>query len=86
MGERAINLIRVFSPREGLTAADDRLPKRFLELHPDGVLSDHGMDAVALDEALHGHYGMMGWNRVSGVPSLDKLDELNIGWAKQRLF
>jgi len=85
MGERAINLTRVFNLREGLTAADDRLPKRFFEPHPDGVLSDHGIDPVALDEALHSYYGMMGWDRVSGVPSLDKLDELNIGWAKQHL-
>jgi len=85
MGERAINLTRVFNLREGLTAADDRLPKRFFEPHPDGVLSDHGIDPEALDEALHSYYGMMGWDRVSGVPGLDKLDELNIGWAKQHL-
>jgi len=85
MAERAINLTRVFNLREGLTAADDRLPERFFEPHPEGVLSDRGLDRGEVEEALHTYYGMMGWDRLTGVPGPDKLDELNIGWAKLHL-
>jgi len=85
MGERAINLTRVFNLREGLTAADDRLPERFLQPHPDGALSDHGLDPDELRDALHLYYGMMGWDQESGTPREAKLDELNLSWAKHHL-
>ncbi len=85
MAERCVNLARVFNMREGLTAADDRLPERMFDPHPDGALSDHGMDRQEVEAAIRSYYGMMGWDRASGVPTQDKLDELNIGWAGQHL-
>ena len=30
-------------------------------------------------------YGIMGWDTESGVPTLGKLQELDIGWAAQYL-
>lgn len=86
IAERAVALTRVFNLREGWTAADDRLPERFFQPHPDGVLSDKGLDPAEFAAALASYYGMMGWDRVSGIPTIGKLEELNIGWAASALL
>lgn len=85
ISERVINLMQIFNLREGLTAEDDRLPRRFFEPHPNGALSDKGLDPDEMKDALKTYYGMMGWDRTTGIPGIDKLYELNIGWAEKHL-
>jgi hypothetical protein len=34
---------------------------------------------------MHTTYAMMGWDRDSGVPTADKLHELDVGWAVAQL-
>jgi len=81
VGERAMTLARVFNMREGLTVDDDQLCPRSYNPTKGGALADGGIDMEELREAVHTYYGMMGWDRETGAPTLDKLNELGVGWA-----
>jgi aldehyde:ferredoxin oxidoreductase len=81
LGERVATMGRLFNLREGLTAEDDQLPKRFFSPTPRGALQDTAIDPEAMDQAKSTFYTLMGWDPVSGVPTRAKLEELGIGWA-----
>jgi aldehyde:ferredoxin oxidoreductase len=85
VGERATTLARIFNLREGFTAADDRLPERSHGPTRDGVLADGGIDRGELQEALRTYYAMLGWDRETGIPTLDTLHDLDIAWAAEYL-
>lgn len=72
VGERIVNLERLFNAREGIGREDDRLPRRFLE-EP----SDEG-SVLELDRLLDGYYRARGWDVETGLPTQEKLDELGI--------
>jgi len=84
-GERALTLARVFNMREGLTAADDQLCERSYSPTRSGALSNGGIDREELHDAMQTYYGMMGWDTETGVPTVGKLYELDVGWAKEYL-
>jgi aldehyde:ferredoxin oxidoreductase len=75
LGERIFNLKRMINLKLGITAADDTLPRRFLE-EPrpsggaEGVLPD--LDAMMVD-----YYRIRGWTP-EGVPGQDRLSELDL--------
>ena len=85
VGERAMTLARAFNMREGLTIDDDRLPERSYGPTIDGALDDGGIDREELREAVHTYYGMMGWDKETGVPLPEKLQELGVSWAVEYL-
>jgi len=75
-GERVYNLARAFSVREGLTAADDTLPKRLLEEPlPEGPAKGHVTELAPLLDA---YYEFRGWDRATGKPTPEKLGELGL--------
>jgi aldehyde:ferredoxin oxidoreductase len=80
--DRGITLARIFNIREGFSERDDVLPKRFTETPIDGPLK--GINPVKFAEARKTYYRMMGWDE-SGIPTLARLEELDIGWAAQYL-
>jgi aldehyde:ferredoxin oxidoreductase len=78
VGERAINLARVFNVREGLTRADDTLPPRLLEEPlPEGPAQ--GKVNENLDKMLDKYYELRGWDKATGKPKPEKLRELGLG-------
>jgi aldehyde:ferredoxin oxidoreductase len=84
VGARRLNMMRAFNAREGLTSADDMLPKRgFIALvggATDGV-------AISKDEFLRAraqYYQMAGWDE-EGVPTPSKLAELKLDWVNDLL-
>lgn len=81
VGERAMTLARTFNMREGLSIEDDRLPERSYGPTIGGALAQGGIDREELREAIHTFYAMMGWDRETGVPIPEKLQELGVGWA-----
>ena len=85
VGERIVTMARAFNMREGLTAADDQLPKRFFSPTPRGALKETAIDPAAMHKAIHTFYRMMGWNDQTGVPTAEKMQELGIGWAVESL-
>jgi aldehyde:ferredoxin oxidoreductase len=84
VGERAINLTRVFNIREGFTREDDTLPERFYLPHTSGALSKTAVNRDELEKAVQTYYGMVGWSD-EGVPTFEKLEDLDIGWASKHL-
>jgi aldehyde:ferredoxin oxidoreductase len=82
VGERAVNMARVFNLREGFTAKDDTMPKRFFSPQPSGPLKV-ALDPKAFEEGKALYYQMMGWP--NGVPTPGRLGELGIEWAASQL-
>ena len=75
VGERIWNLEKLFNLEAGITKADDTLPPRLLS---EALTSGPAKGKVAeLDKMLDEYYQLRGWD-LEGVPSDEKLEELNI--------
>ena len=79
--ERSINLARMFNLREGLTAKDDRLPKRFFLPLDKGPLKGVAIPEEEFGQGVKLYYRLRGWTP-DGVPTQAELDELGIGWSQ----
>jgi aldehyde:ferredoxin oxidoreductase len=85
-GQRTITLARVFNLREGLTAAADTLPRRFFGPFQRGeTRRSEPMDEGDFQWAKSRYYDMMGWDPQTGVPAIEELERLGIGWAAEYL-
>ncbi len=82
VGERVINMTRVFNIREGLTKDNDCLPRRFFVPFASGPLKGVGVNETELAKAIDTYYAMVGWDE-DGVPTLAKLQELGIDWVAE---
>jgi len=79
LGERIVNLERLLNASWGITAADDRLPKRFL-VEPAGPEDSPSAGAVVeLPQMLQEYYQVRGWDAVRGVPGKAKIHALGLG-------
>jgi aldehyde:ferredoxin oxidoreductase len=68
-GARRLQLMRIYNLREGLTAADDRLPDRFFdEPIDDGPLAGAKLDRAAFAAMIATYYELMGWDE-AGAPT-----------------
>ena len=76
--ERVLTVSRLFNIQQGLTADDDKLPKRFFQPKTDGVLVNKALDPAKMEKAKSYYYTLMGWDPVTGVPMPEKLEELGI--------
>lgn len=83
VGERCINMARAFNIREGMTGSDDYLPRRFFSPFTSGPLEGVSIDEGELKQAIDTYYAMVGWDKVSGAPTLAKLQELGIEWVAE---
>ncbi len=78
IGERIVNLERLFIAREGITRRDDALPSRFLkEPMPAGSGPSTG-SVLELEAMLDEYYLARGWETDTGLPTSDKLRELGL--------
>ena len=78
LSERGLTMARLFNLREGITAADDRLPKRLHEPIRKGPLSDHRITEEQIREEVQEYYRERGWTDDAGVPTPDTLERLNL--------
>ncbi|HDQ73666.1 MAG TPA: aldehyde:ferredoxin oxidoreductase [Chloroflexi bacterium] len=77
IGERIVNLERLFIAREGITRADDQLPQRFLaEPLPEGGPSTGSL--LELEPMLDEYYRARGWDVTTGLPTKEKLEKLGL--------
>lgn len=83
IGERIVNLERLYNVRLGLTRKDDTLPERFLkEPMPAGIAK--GL-VVKLEPMLDEYYTHRGWDAKTGIPAKEKLKELGLmSWRSDR--
>lgn len=78
IGERIVNLERLFNAREGIDRRDDCLPKRFLEEPlPPGSGPSTG-SVLELEPMLDEYYRARGWDVQTGLPAEAKLRELGL--------
>jgi len=76
--ERTLTMARLFNIREGLSAADDKLPNRFFQPKRNGVLSTKFYDPEQLEKAKSYYYTLMGWDAQTGIPTSETLERLGI--------
>ncbi len=78
IGERTINIQRLFNVREGCSAADDMIPERMKSLPQFGRYKDEARCAIVnYADMLEDYYLARGWDK-NGIPTRDKLASLNL--------
>ncbi len=81
VGERSINMARIFNYREGFTSKDDTLPGVFFNNFKGGPLDGKlAINKEDFQKALRLRYELMGWNPDIGIPAPAKLIELGLDW------
>jgi aldehyde:ferredoxin oxidoreductase len=81
IGERAVNMARLFNNREGFTRADDRLPPRLHTPLEGGPLTGRSIDRDAFEAAITGLYELKGWDPATGAPTPERLGRLGLVWT-----
>lgn len=71
---RGLTLARLFNMREGMTRADDRLPKRFY----DDLPKHKGLTDEGLGEIVTSYYIEQGWDAETGQPTAETVRALGI--------
>ncbi len=84
-GERIFNLCRAFNVREGISRKDDTLPKRFAEPLSEGPCKGETFSSRTLAKMLNYYYEFRGWDKETGVPTKEKLVELELGYVAKEL-
>lgn len=78
-GERNFNLMRLFCVREGITRESDTLPKRLMEEPlPDGPAAGEVISQETLERLKDAYYDLRGWDRTTGIPTPEKMQELGL--------
>ena len=85
VSERGLTMARLFNLREGMTAADDRLPERFHQPIRSGPLSDYRLPKEEVQEFVQAYYEQHGWDRDTGVPLGETLERLGLSGAAYAL-
>ena len=78
VGERRLNMMRLFNAKAGFTRDDDKLPKKFYQALQGGPSDGVKLTEEELETAKDLYYVMSGWDVESGNPSEEKLKELGI--------
>lgn len=79
IGERRVNMMRLFNISEGLNSQQDTLPKKFFApLRGTGPTAGVAIDPEELEQAKRIYYRQSGWDEETGVPGKQKLTELGL--------
>jgi aldehyde:ferredoxin oxidoreductase len=81
VGERRLNMLRIFNSREGFTRDDDRLPEKFFQpLAGSGPTAGMALDKGHLEHEKDVYYSLAGWDPITGNPTRQRLKELELEW------
>jgi aldehyde:ferredoxin oxidoreductase len=79
VGERVLNLQRLFNMREGLSRKDDILPERIKQKPAFGFYEKENQCAIKdFEGMLNEYYEARKWDIKTGMPSKEKLKELGL--------
>ena len=84
-GARRLNMLRSFNAREGITRERDTLPKRLFEPLVGGPSDGKAVDRAEFDAALEMYYEQAGWDPLTGNPTRETLENLELGWIAEEL-
>lgn len=76
IGERIVNLNRLFNARFGVTRKDDCLPDRLTK--EKAPLGPSAGEVVELDQMLDEYYSVRGWDQSTGLPLKETLERLGL--------
>ena len=77
--QRTWNLTRLFNVREGFGRKDDTLPERlFAQPSTRGPSKGQVVDRAAFEIMLDEYYDAVGWDKKAGIPTDEKLTELEL--------
>ncbi|MBQ04617.1 aldehyde ferredoxin oxidoreductase [Candidatus Bathyarchaeota archaeon] len=79
-GERINTYCRAFNAREGVTRNDDKLPHRLMEPLIGGPTHGQSISQEELDSMLDSYYEICGWDKVTGIPTKERLNKLGLGF------
>jgi len=85
-GERINNLAKIVNAREGFTKDDDRVPDLWFKPMdtPEGTIEMHDyfktkvLNRDDVDQLLDDYYEEQGWDKKAGLPTKEKLEEINL--------
>jgi aldehyde:ferredoxin oxidoreductase len=81
VGERRLNLFRIFNAREGLDRNADKLPKKFFKaLGGAGPTAGMALTHEEIESAKDEYYKLAGWTN-NGIPTHQTMERLDIAWA-----
>jgi len=81
VGERRLNMFRVFNAREGLTREADKLPKKFFKaLKGAGPTAGGALTHAEIESAKDVYYNLAGWT-TDGIPTAQTLAKLDLAWV-----
>ena len=80
IGERRINMMRIFNSREGIDQEEDIIPKKLTTPIKGGPTDGVAVTEEQFQKAKETYYEMAGWDKASGTPPRKKLEELGLGW------
>lgn len=79
IGERRINLMRMFNVKLGFTRKNDRIPPKAYLPMPSGPNQGLGIYKEDFENALDAYYDFAGWNK-DGIPTEETLKRLGLDW------
>jgi aldehyde:ferredoxin oxidoreductase len=83
VGERRLNLMRVFNAREGFDRKQDKLPKKFFKaLQGEGPTAGIAITHEEVEFALDEYYRLAGWTK-DGKPTKETLAKIDLAWAAE---
>lgn len=79
VGERRVNMMRVFNARQGIDSSKDQLPKKLLTSPiKGGSAAGWVMDQAQFETARGEYYRQCGWDPQTGIPTTETLSRLGI--------
>ena len=81
VGERRLNMMRAFNAREGIDRQADVLPEKLFKPLKGGTSDGWKLDRDEVEAALDKYFELCGWDVKTGIPTRDKLEELDLGWV-----
>lgn len=85
VGERRLNMLRSFNAREGIGREADTLPKKLEQPLVGGASDGLFVTNEEIEQAKDWYYEMAGWDVTSGIPTREKLKDLNLDWLAEML-
>lgn len=82
VGERRLNMLRVFNMREGIDRRADKLPKKFFKaLQGTGPTAGVALTEDEINFAQDTYYRLAGWDQATGNPTPETLKRLDLEWV-----
>jgi aldehyde:ferredoxin oxidoreductase len=81
VGERRLNMMRMFNAREGIDRKADVVPDKLFKPLKGGVSDGWKLDRDEVEAALDKYFEFCGWDVETGIPTTAKLEELDLDWV-----